>query len=160
MSEFTPLLGSFTAYLESTQKGKSETAAAPASPITVLKIVSHQPQRAMAMADLQKLSGMDSTRFRSVMKMDLAYVTVEGPALDAAVTLTAKGGEAAALARPATSGWEDWVALALVGGMESRWQDHGGFPTGWRHRGRWFRFRFEFRRGDGGRRAGARFRRA
>jgi len=103
MSEFTPRLGSFTAYLESTQKGKSEAAAAPVSPITVLEILSRQPQRAMAMADLEKLSGMDSTRFRTVLKslMDLAYVTVQGPALDAAVTLTDKGAEAAVLARPA-----------------------------------------------------------
>jgi predicted transcriptional regulator len=103
MSEFTPRLGSFTAYLESTRKDKSEAAAAPVSPITVLEILSRQPQRAMAMADLEKLSGMDSTRFRSVLKslVDLAYVTVEGPALEAAVTLTDKGAEAAVLARPA-----------------------------------------------------------
>jgi hypothetical protein len=46
---------------------------------------------------------MDSTRFGSVLKslVDLAYVTVQGPALDAAVTLTDKGAEAAVLARPA-----------------------------------------------------------
>ena len=68
MSEFTSRFGSFTAYLESTQKGKSEAAAAPVSPITVLEILSRQPQRAMAMADLEKLSGMDSTRFRGVLK--------------------------------------------------------------------------------------------
>ncbi len=85
------------------QKDMSERAAAPVSPITVLEILSRQPQRAMAMADLEKLSGMDSTRFRSMLKslMDLAYVTVEGPALDAAVTLTDKGAEAAVLARRA-----------------------------------------------------------
>ncbi len=78
-------------------------AAAPVSPITVLEILSRQPQRAMAMADLEKLSGMESPRFRSVLKslLDLAYVTVQGPLLDAAVTLTDKGAEAPALARPA-----------------------------------------------------------
>ena len=40
MSDDTPRLGSFTAYLESTQGGKSETAEAPVSPITVLEILS------------------------------------------------------------------------------------------------------------------------
>ena len=40
MSDDTPRLGSFTAYLESTQGGKSETAEAPVSPITVLEFLS------------------------------------------------------------------------------------------------------------------------
>jgi hypothetical protein len=57
----------------------------------------------MAMTDLETLSGMDSARFRSVLKslVDVAYVTIQGPALDAAVALTDKGAEAAVLARPA-----------------------------------------------------------
>ena len=103
MSDDTPRLGSFTAYLESTQGGKSETAEAPVSPITVLEILSRQPQRAMGMADLKQLSDMDSMRFRGVLKKfrDLDYITVQGPPLDAAVTLTNTGAEAAILARPA-----------------------------------------------------------
>jgi hypothetical protein len=89
-----------TAYLESTQRGESETAAAPVSPITVLKILSRQPQRAMAMADLEELSGMDSTLVRSVLTslIDLAYFTVQGFALEAAVAFTDKGAEGSVLA--------------------------------------------------------------
>ena len=103
MSEFTPRLGSFTAYLESARKRKSDATPPAVTPISVLEILSRQPQRAMAMADLETLSGMDSTRFRNVLKslVDLAYVTVEGPPLEAAVALTDKGAEAAVLARPA-----------------------------------------------------------
>jgi predicted transcriptional regulator len=103
MSEFTPRVGSFTAYLESARKRKSDVTSPSVTPISVLEILSRQPQRAMAMTDLETLSGMDSARFRNVLKSlaDMAYVTVEGPAVEAAVALTEKGAEAAVLARPA-----------------------------------------------------------
>jgi hypothetical protein len=82
MSDFKPNTGSFTAYLEYMQRGKTESAAIPAvSPIALLEVLARQPQRAMAMADLEKLTGMDSGRFRDALKslMDTGYVTVEGP---------------------------------------------------------------------------------
>jgi hypothetical protein len=104
MSDFKPNTGSFTAYLEYMQRGKSESAAAPSvSPITLLEVLARQPQRAMAMADLETLSGMESGRFRNALKslMDAGYVTVQGPMLEEAVQLTDKGAEAASLARPA-----------------------------------------------------------
>jgi hypothetical protein len=103
MSDFKPNTGSFTAYLEYMQRGKSEPPAAPVSPITLLEVLARQPQRAMAMADLETLSGMESARFRNALKglMDAGYVTVQGPTLEEAVRLTDKGGEAASLARPA-----------------------------------------------------------
>jgi hypothetical protein len=75
------------------------------SPIIVLEILSRQPQCAMvkAMADLETLSGKDSARFRNVVRslVDMAYVAVAAPALEAPVALTDKGAEAAVLARPA-----------------------------------------------------------
>jgi hypothetical protein len=103
MSDFKPNVGSFTAYLEYLQKGRGEAASVPVSPITLLEILARQPQRAMAMADLEKLSGMEPTRFRSALKslMDTAYVTVHGATLEESVQLTDKGAEAASLARPA-----------------------------------------------------------
>lgn len=103
MSDFKPNLGSFTAYLDYMQRSKSESPAEPVSPITLLEVLARQPQRAMAMADLEKLSGMESGRFRSALKslMDAGYVTVQGPTLEEAVQLTDKGAEAASLARPA-----------------------------------------------------------
>jgi hypothetical protein len=104
MSDFKPNMGSFTAYLEYIQRDKSESAASPVvSPITLLEVLARQPQRAMAMADLEKLSGMESGRFRNALKslMDTGYVAVQGPTLEEAVQLTDKGAEASSLARPA-----------------------------------------------------------
>src|SRR5438874_1511019 len=103
MSDFKPNVGSFTAYLEYMKRGKNESAAAPVSPITLLEVLARQPQRSMAMADLEKLSGMESERFRNALKslMDAGYVTVQGPPFQEAVQLADKGAEAASLARPA-----------------------------------------------------------
>lgn len=103
MSDFKPHPGSFTAYLEYMQRERGEAASVPVRPISLLEILGRQPQRAIAMADLETLSGMDSVQFRKVLKSltDLAYVTVEGPAVHESVKLTEKGVEAASLARPA-----------------------------------------------------------
>lgn len=82
--------------------GKTESVT-PVSPFKLLEVLARQPQRAMAMADLEKLSGTDPTRFRNALKslIDSGYVTVQGPTLEEAVQLTDKGAEAASLARPA-----------------------------------------------------------
>ena len=96
--------GSFTPYLEYMQREKrAEPSSAPSSPLTLCEILNRQVQRALPMPDLQTLSGMDPSRFQSALKTlrDSEYLTIQGSALDAIVTLTDKGAEVIRLARPA-----------------------------------------------------------
>lgn len=94
--------GDFTAYLEYMKRTRENTPAPPVTPMTLLEILARQPQRAMAMADIEKLSEMDPTQFRSALKRlkDTGYIELTGQTLEEVVQLTDKGADAATLARP------------------------------------------------------------
>ena len=96
--------GDFTAYLEYMKRSREEPnqPPSPVTPITLLEILARQPQREMAMVDLEKLSEMDPPRFRNALRslIDPGYVELSGTTLEAVVKLTDKGADAARLARP------------------------------------------------------------
>jgi hypothetical protein len=104
MPDFKPKPGSFAPYLEYMQREKkAEPPSSQASPLTLLEVLARQVQQSLPMPDLQTLSGMEPTRYRDALKtlLSAGYVTIDGPALEEVVKLTAKGEEVARLARPA-----------------------------------------------------------
>ena len=103
MPDFNSKAGSFAPYLEYMQREKKAEPPFAASPLTLLEVLARQVQPMLPMPDLQTLSGMESARFREVLKSlrDQGYVAIEGPALDEVVRLTDQGAAVARLARPA-----------------------------------------------------------
>lgn len=69
----------------------------------MLEILSRQVQLALPMDDLQKLSGMESSRYRESLRSlrDAGYIAVDGDSLSEIVRLTDRGVEMSRLARPA-----------------------------------------------------------
>jgi predicted transcriptional regulator len=103
MSEFKPRPGTFLPFLEATQRDKPSTQSASASPVTLLEILGRQVQQALPMDDLQKLSGMESSRYKESLRnlRDAGFIAIEGDSLSEIVKLTDRGGEVSRLARPA-----------------------------------------------------------
>jgi hypothetical protein len=71
--------------------------------MTLLEILSRQPQRSLFMFDLQKLSDMEPSRYADALKgpRDAGYITIAGDPAELIVTLTDSGAKVAQLARPA-----------------------------------------------------------
>ena len=103
MPDFKPKPGSFTAYLEYMQRDKQARPTTPASPLTLLEILTGRESQALPLGDLQSFSGMEPLRYREALKSlrDAGYISIDGPALEEVVRLTEKGAEVARLARPA-----------------------------------------------------------
>jgi hypothetical protein len=99
MSDFKPRPGTFLPYLEAARKEKS----ARPGPLTLLEILSGQPQQALPLFDLQTRSGMEPSPYGESLKRlrDAGCITIEGKVLDETVRLTGSGVELARLARPA-----------------------------------------------------------
>jgi hypothetical protein len=103
MSDFKPRPGTFLPFLEATQRDKPSNQSAPASPMTLLEILGRQVQAALPIDDLQKLSGLESSRYRESLRTlrDAGYIAIEGDPLSEIVKLTDRGAEVSRLARPA-----------------------------------------------------------
>ena len=101
--DFKPKPGSFTAYLEYANRSKEQPRPTASSPISLLEILARQAQTQLPLPDLQTISGMDTARYRDVLKSleDAGYIAIEGSPLDAVIKLTDKGAGVARLARPA-----------------------------------------------------------
>jgi hypothetical protein len=102
MSDFKPRPGTFRAYLEYANREKLGQRQ-KASPVTLLEILEKQPDRSLAMFDLQGQSGMDPARYAEALKSlrDGGYIAIEGEAPEQTVRLTDSGGNVVRLARPA-----------------------------------------------------------
>ena len=103
MAEFKSKPGSFLPFLEASQRGAPSTPSAPASPVTLLEILGRQAQQSLPMADLQTLSGMESSRYVASLKSlrDEGYIVIEGDPLAGVVRMTDRGMDVSRLARPA-----------------------------------------------------------
>jgi hypothetical protein len=99
MSDFTPRPGTFLPYLEATRKEKT----ARPSPLTLLEILSAQPQQSLPLFDLQTRSAMEPSPYGASLKSlrDAGYIAIEGDVPEQTVKLTESGAKAALLARPA-----------------------------------------------------------
>jgi DNA-binding IclR family transcriptional regulator len=75
----------------------------PASPITLLEILTRQTQQSLPLFELQTQSGMDPSRYAAALKSlrDPGYVAIDGEALEQVVRLTDSGAQVLQLARPA-----------------------------------------------------------
>jgi hypothetical protein len=99
MSDFKPRPGTFRPFLEYTNRDKP----ARPSPLTLLEILSRQPQQSLPLFDLQTQSGMDPSPYGESLKSlrDAAYIAIEGEAPEQIIRLTPAGAEVSRLARPA-----------------------------------------------------------
>ena len=98
MSDFKPRPGTFLPFLEYINR---ERPTRP-SPLTLLEILSVQPQQSLPLFDLQTRSGMEPSRYGTALKSlrNAGYIAIEGEVLDQPVKLTGTGAELARLARP------------------------------------------------------------
>lgn len=103
MSDFKPRPGTFLPFLEATQRDKPAVQSPSASPVTLLEILGRQMNQALPMDDLQKLSGMDSGRYRESLRSlrDAGYIAIDGDPLAEIIKLTDRGMQVSLLARPA-----------------------------------------------------------
>jgi hypothetical protein len=102
MSDFKPRPGTFRPYMEYVNR---ETLAQrpPASPLTLLEILTQQAERSLPLFELQTQSGMDPSRYAAALKSlrDPGYITIDGEGLEQVVRLTESGAQVLQLARPA-----------------------------------------------------------
>jgi hypothetical protein len=105
MSDFKPRPGTFLPYMESQNREKlaDPGATAPASPLTLLEILTRQPERSLPLFELQTQSGMDPSRYAAALKglRDPGYILIEGEVPEQVVRLTPSGAQVLQLARPA-----------------------------------------------------------
>jgi predicted transcriptional regulator len=103
MSDFKPKPGAALPFLEYSQRRRSTGPPTPASPVTLLEILTRQVQQALPMTDLETLSGMEANQYRESLKRlrDAGYIAIEGDQLAEVVRLTDRGAEVARLAQPA-----------------------------------------------------------
>jgi DNA-binding IclR family transcriptional regulator len=99
MSDFKPRPGTFLPYMEYRNREKL----APASPLTLLEILTRQTQQSLPLFELQTQSGMDPSRYGAALKSlrDPGYIAIEGEAPEQVVRLTESGAQVLQLARPA-----------------------------------------------------------
>ena len=102
MSDFKPRPGTFRPYMEYANREKLAQGQ-PASPITLLEILTRQTQQSLPLFELQTQSGMDPSRYAAALKSlrDPGYVAIDGEALEQVVRLTDSGAQVLQLARPA-----------------------------------------------------------
>ena len=102
MSDFKPRPGTFLPYMEYRNREKLAQRP-PASPLTLLEILTRQTQQSLPLFELQTQSGMDPTRYAAALKSlrDPGYVAIDGEALEQVVRLTESGAQVLQLARPA-----------------------------------------------------------
>ena len=99
--DFKPNPGSFLPLMESSRYKSARTA--PASPITLLEILSSQESESLPLFDLQTRASMEPARYGEALKSlrDAGYIEIVGEAPDQTVRLTTRGSEVVRLARPA-----------------------------------------------------------
>jgi hypothetical protein len=99
MSEFKPKPGTFRPYLEYANRQKPVRS----SPLTLLEILSRQPQQSLPLFDLQAQSAMEPSPYGEALKSlrDASYIVIEGNAPEQVVRLTSEGMEVTRLAQPA-----------------------------------------------------------
>ena len=102
MSDFKPRPGTFRPYMEYANREKLAQRP-PASPLTLLEILTRQTQQSLPLFELQTQSGMDPSRYAAALKSlrDPGYVAIDGEALEQVVRLTDSGAQVLQLARPA-----------------------------------------------------------
>ena len=102
MSDFKPRPGTFLPYMEYRNREKLAQGQ-PASPLTLLEILTRQTQQSLPLFELQTQSGMDPSRYAAALKSlrDPGYIAIEGVALEQVVRLTESGAQVLQLARPA-----------------------------------------------------------
>ena len=102
MSDFKPRPGTFLPYMEYRNREKLAQRA-PASPLTLLEILTRQTQQSLPLFELQTQSGMDPSRYAAALKSlrDPGYVAIDGESLEQVVRLTEGGAQVLQLARPA-----------------------------------------------------------
>jgi predicted transcriptional regulator len=102
MADFKPRPGTFLPYMESVNRRRLGQSA-PASPLTLLEILSRNAQPSLPMFDLQTRSGMEPSRYAEALKSlrNAGYIAIEGEAPEQAIRLTDSGAEVTRLARPA-----------------------------------------------------------
>jgi len=102
MSDFKPRPGTFLPYMEYRNREKLAQPQ-PASPLTLLEILTRQTQQSLPLFELQTQSGMDPSRYAAALKSlrDPGYIAVDGEALEQVVRLTESGAQVLQLARPA-----------------------------------------------------------
>jgi DNA-binding IclR family transcriptional regulator len=102
MSDFKPRPGTFLPYMEYRNREKLAQRQ-PASPLTLLEILTRQTQQALPLFELQTQSGMDPSRYAAALKSlrDPGYIAIDGEALEQVVRLTEGGAQVLQLARPA-----------------------------------------------------------
>jgi DNA-binding IclR family transcriptional regulator len=101
MSDFKPRPGTFRPYMEYRNQRLAQRA--PASPLTLLEILTRQAQRSLPLFELQTQSGMDPSRYAAALKSlrDPGYILIEGEAPEQLVRLTESGAQVLRLAQPA-----------------------------------------------------------
>jgi predicted transcriptional regulator len=102
MSDFKPRPGTFLPYME--YKNRERLAQPqPASPLTLLEILTQQAERSLPLFELQTQSGMDPSRYAAALKSlrDPGYIAIDGEGLEQVVRLTESGAQVLQLARPA-----------------------------------------------------------
>jgi predicted transcriptional regulator len=102
MSDFKPRPGTFLPYME--YKNRERLAQPqPASPLTLLEILTQQAERSLPLFELQTQSGMDPSRYAAALKSlrDPGYIMIDGEAPEQVVRLTPSGAQVLQLARPA-----------------------------------------------------------
>ena len=101
MEDFKPRPGTFLPYMESRNQRLAQSA--PASPLSLLEILTRQAQRSLPLFELQTQSGMDPSRYAAALKSlrDPGYIVIEGEAPEQVVRLTESGAQVLQLAQPA-----------------------------------------------------------
>lgn len=102
MSDFKPRPGTFRPYMEYANREKLAQPP-PASPLTLLEILTRQTPQSLPLFELQTQSGMDPSRYAAALKSlrDPGYIAIDGEALEQVVRLTESGAQVLQLARPA-----------------------------------------------------------
>ena len=102
MSDFKPRPGTFLPYMEYRNREKLAQRQ-PASPLTLLEIVTRQTAQSLPLFELQTQSGMDPSRYAAALKSlrDPGYIAIDGEGLEQVVRLTESGAQVLQLARPA-----------------------------------------------------------
>ena len=102
MSDFKPRPRTFLPYMEYRNREKLAQNP-PASPLTLLEILTRQTAQSLPLFELQTQSGMDPSRYAAALKSlrDPGYIAIDGEAPEQVVRLTESGAQVLQLARPA-----------------------------------------------------------
>jgi hypothetical protein len=108
--------------LKSSQIEKNSAPSAPASPLTLLEILSRQSQHSLPIFDPQALSGLTSQRYADALKSlsDDGFIEIAGEAPELVVRLTDRGVSVASLGRPASA---SWTGRGCTGRSWRPWRD-------------------------------------